>query len=275
MKAIIAYIPVIHQGYIEFLQKNQVDMVYVLGKSITNQFRPLQKDIRALDPDQIVTSILALKLAPQAMVIEKQELAELKVSQLIMPDETISRSIAQKYFPQLTITFDNIFLRWDEAKSTSPQLVKADEIIKTEDLEFIKQAEQLKNKSADWWRQVGALIVKEGKVILSAFNQHLPSEQQPYIDGDPRADFHQGEQIDKSTALHAEASLIAQAARQGVSLSGSSLYLTTFPCPNCAKLIANSGIKDIYFNEGYSMVDGERVLKSSGVKIIQVKSKDE
>lgn len=272
MKVIIAYIPVLHQGYIRFLEKNQVDKVFVLGQSITQQFRPLQKDIRALDPQMIVVSLQALQLVKEVVVLEATELDALVADEIIMPDEEICRQLAKVHFIGRKITFDPIFLRWDSQKSLSPVEVSVDKRITSDKLaeKFLNQAQVEAQKSADWWRQIGAVIAKDGQILFSGHNRHLPSEQQPYIDGDPRADFHKGEQIDKSTALHAEAGLIVEAAKQGVSLKGASLYVTTFPCPNCAKLVAHSGMKEVYFSEGYAMVDGERVLRDQGVEIIKV-----
>lgn len=273
MKTIIAYIPVIHQGYINFFSNNKPDIIYVLGKTITKEFRPLQKDIRALDPEQIVTTVLALKLAKKSVVIELDQIEKLQLDQVIMPDELVSRTIASRYFSKDKVKFDQVFLRWDSQKSLSPNQVEVDETV-TQSVAKKKLINLVKNeteKSADWWRQVGAMIVKEGEILLSGYNHHLPSEQQPYIDGDPRADFHKGEHIDKSTAMHAEAGLIAQAAKEGIKLEGTSLYVTTFPCPNCAKLIAYSGIKELYFSDGYGVLDGERVLRDKKVKIVRVK----
>jgi dCMP deaminase len=48
------------------------------------------------------------------------------------------------------------------------------------------------------------------------------------------------------------------------------LYVTVFPCPPCAKLIAYSGIKNVYCGGGYGVLDGEDILKSRGVKVFFV-----
>ena len=69
----------------------------------------------------------------------------------------------------------------------------------------------------------------------------------------------------------AEAGMIAEAAKKGVSLEGTEMYVTDFPCPVCAKQIAYSGVKKLYYTKGYSVLDGERILKDNGVRIIQVK----
>ncbi|NCS97095.1 MAG: deoxycytidylate deaminase, partial [Candidatus Pacebacteria bacterium] len=89
-------------------------------------------------------------------------------------------------------------------------------------------------------------------------------------DSDPRNSFHKGEHIELSTAIHAEAALIADAAKKGISLEGTQLYVTTFPCPACAKLIACSGITKLYFSEGYSMLDGEKILNDAGVLLSKI-----
>ena len=79
--------------------------------------------------------------------------------------------------------------------------------------------------------------------------------------------FVAGERQDLASTVHAEQYIIAKAAREGISVNGLSMYVTTFPCPVCAKLIACSGIKNIYFGEGGSNFDAKKVLESAGVKI--------
>ena len=105
---------------------------------------------------------------------------------------------------------------------------------------------------------------------MKVHNHAVPSEMMPYVEGDPRSDFSKGVNIELSTSFHCEAQLIAEAARKGVSLEDAELYVTTFPCPVCARLVAYSGIKKLYYADGYGVLDGERVLKSQGVEIIFV-----
>jgi dCMP deaminase len=117
---------------------------------------------------------------------------------------------------------------------------------------------------------VGALIVGENGVIDESWNHHLPTEYAPYIDGDPRNSFQRGDRPDLSTAIHAEASLIGRAARTGTSLEGTDLYVTTFPCPACARLIAESGIARCFFTAPYSLLEGDQILRSAGVELVWV-----
>ena len=60
-----------------------------------------------------------------------------------------------------------------------------------------------------------------------------------------------GERHELCRAIHAEQNAIIQAAIHGVAIEGSTLYCTHQPCILCAKMIINSGVKDIYFVEGY------------------------
>jgi len=115
---------------------------------------------------------------------------------------------------------------------------------------FLAEAEAEAEKSSDIWRHVGAVLVRNGEALLTAHNQHLPHAQTPYENGDPRNAFHKGDHIEISTAIHAEAALIAEAARKGIATEECDMYLTVFPCPPCAKLIARSGISTLYCGGG-------------------------
>ena len=57
---------------------------------------------------------------------------------------------------------------------------------------FLAHAQCLSAKSSDWWRQVGAIAARDGKILGSAWNHHHPTEYSPYIDGDPRDGFSRG-----------------------------------------------------------------------------------
>jgi dCMP deaminase len=88
--------------------------------------------------------------------------------------------------------------------------------------------------------------------------------------GDVRAQFHKGEQLELTTAIHAEALAIATAAKRGMTTLGAEILVTDFPCPVCARLIGAVGIKTVYYRRGYSLMDGEEILRAFGVKIIKV-----
>lgn len=271
-KAIVAYVPVLHEGYRAFFAKHaEIKTLYLLGNTVIERFRPLVKDIRRLDPALMKKAIETLGFFERVEVVE--DLKNIPAPILIMPDEDVSRDLAVEFFKDKEVIFDPIFLRWHRDNSVAEQSVLADQEIseKEFDKQMIETAEKEGAKSADWWRQVGGIIVKDGKIVMVGHNHHVPFEDLPNQQGDPRASFKQGINIEISTSLHCEAGLITAAARRGLSLEGLEMYVSDFPCPPCAKIVAYSGIKKLYYRRGYAMLDGLSILKDQGVKIIWVK----
>ena len=255
------------------MQKVQPDILYVLGKSFRSEIPVLQKDIRALDPQEIVIACKALNLAGDVKVLEKEDLGLLsKEHNIALANDEVMRYVADTYLKEIPVTFENIFLRWDKMAAVTAHPVTPTMTVSKGDFDrkLIGQARKNAQRSSDYWRQVGAVIVKEGEIILEGYNKHQPTENAPYIHGDPRGNFNAGEHIEVSTAFHGEASLIARAAQKGISLEGASIYVTTFPCPNCSILIIHSGIKAVYYADGYSNLNGEENLKLAGVQLIRV-----
>jgi dCMP deaminase len=276
---IIAYVPVLHEGYRRFFDKyKKAKILYLLGKDITGDYVSLQKDIRAMDPKIIKNSLKSWKRFSTIDILNKQKMIKLNNSklQIIMPDDEINKELSEKYFPNKNIIFDTTFLRWDKHKASQGNPVKIDQVISSDqfDQDIIEQLRFESKKSSDFWRSVGAAILKDRQIVLTRHNTAVPSELMPYVEGDPRGEFHKGVNIDLSTALHAEAGLIAEAAKKGLSLEGVELFVTTFPCPSCAKLIAYSGIRKIYYADGYGVLDAERILKSRGIEIVFVETKN-
>lgn len=68
-------------------------------------------------------------------------------------------------------------------------------------------------------------------------------------------------------AVHAEANTIAFAARHGVALEGSEMYVTHMPCLNCAKLIVNAGVERVIYKEPYRLTEGVELLKHAGIRV--------
>jgi dCMP deaminase len=271
---LVLYMPVVHSGYISFLQKYNNQPILILADEITQDFKPLRKDIRSLAADQILTVLKSLDLGSVVSVATKDQLATLNTStqKIIMPDEEPMHEIAAQFLDKADVHFEPVFLRWDSKKALSKKALEEHASTTNDQThqQFIQQAQQQAAKSVDQWRQIGAILVKDGEVTLTNRNRHLPDDYQPVYNGDPRGNFSKGMHIDLSTAQHAEAGIVAEAAKKGISMEGADLYVTTFPCPVCAKLIAETGLKTVYFGEGYSMVDGLKVLEEAGVKVVKV-----
>jgi dCMP deaminase len=279
---IIVYLPVIHKGYLQLFEKYKTADIFIANTSlidfIDQEFDYLRKEIRAITPQQAETSLESLLPKRQISLIGANDLMLLdnKDQEIILPNEDIFIWLAQNYLTKSNVKFDETFLRWNRKNTVKKNKVNSkktkDNNIKKILTKIIDTTKTDAKQSSDWWRQVGAVIFEESskKIITIAHNQHLPSPYTPYIDSDPRNSFHKGDNIDLSTAIHAEAALIANAAKKGISLKGTSIYVSTFPCPVCAKQIATSGIKKLYFSDGYSILDGETILQNSNVEIIKI-----
>jgi dCMP deaminase len=276
LKQILLYLPVLHGGYESFFERHSdAGAVLVLGAGFRAEFPSLAKDIRALAPERAARYLRGALPGVPVDVVEPDGLAAAVTGDpLVLPDEEVTRAIAARYGlgAGRELIFDTTFLRWDREWSKAQRPASFDGEIAVGDLPagLIARARRLAGNSSDWWRQVGAIAVRDGDLLGYAWNRHLPSEYSPYIDGDPRDGFSRGVRPDLSTALHAEAAIIAGAARDGVSLRGADLFVTTFPCPACARLVAEAGFARCYFAGPYSVLDGEGVLRAAGVRLLWV-----
>jgi dCMP deaminase len=275
-KSIVCYIPVLHEGYRRLFERHpDARELYVFGSDVIASYEHLIKDIRKLDPELVKKSIEAWGIFDRVTILDQGSIQTLQNEKapLIISDDDLSIELVQKYFINNPVEKDTIFLRWGIKKSIDPVEILSDlQISESEfDRKMIELALDEGTKAKDWWRRIGALAIKDGKIILQAHNQYVPSDQTPYDEGDPRSNFTGGKHLESSLAIHAEANLVAQAAKQGISLQGADIYCDTFPCPPCAKQLAYSGIRRVYYRNGYSVLDGERILKSQGVEIIFVK----
>lgn len=168
-----------------------------------------------------------------------------------------------------------------------PKIIKA----------HMKTAENYAGLSTAIRLQVGSIIVKDDRIISIGYNG-MPSgwdnncedkvwdkgaggwlspeefnEQYPYEENVELIDPDEGAfQIarryglkTKPEVLHAEANAIAKVARSSESAEGSVLFVTHSPCIECAKLIYQSGIKQVFYRDNYRSSDGIDFLKQAGV----------
>ena len=269
MSVVVAYVPVLHEGYRRFLEEHGSGRrVFLVGPELYVDFRPLAKDIRALDAHAMARAVGGLGIAAEVEVldVEGAERLAAHAPRIVLPDEDVSHRIADRWFERCEVAYDTVFLRWDKTKTV--QLLRPRARAARRD-ELAWAAEQAATASVDWWRQVGAAIRFADGTVRAAANEHHPHRLSAYAAGDPRSNFFKGVGYDLSTATHAEARLVAEAARDGRATAGAELYVTDFPCPACAKLIANAGIAKLCFREGYAVLDGQDVLEAAGVEIAQ------
>jgi dCMP deaminase len=129
---------------------------------------------------------------------------------------------------------------------------------------FMMIATQAATRSTCDRKHVGAVIVRDKTILSTGYNGS--------VRGMPHCDDvgHLMENDHCVATVHAEANAIIQAAKNGVAIDGADIYITASPCWNCFKLIANSGIKRIFYQEFYRDRRILDVSKKAGIKLIQV-----
>jgi dCMP deaminase len=269
--AILAFVPVLHQGYFDFLSKTDGD-IWIFGKELISDYVHLGRDLRVLAADEMKVALQAVLPSRKISVANKSNLRSWEYELTIMPDDEVCHDLAEKYLVGKKTEFVQVFLRWNKVITFKEHEVPAHRKITQESFhkEIMKLAFEEAEKSSDWWRQIASFIVKERKILLRTHNHHLPTDFHLSVNGDPRSNFDAGQHQDIFTSIHAEAEAIAKAAKDGISLKGASLYATTFPCPNCARLIGTAGIKTVYYSKGYSLLDAEKILDHFGVEVVLV-----
>lgn len=138
---------------------------------------------------------------------------------------------------------------------------------------FMDIAELVKTRSTCVRRQVGAIIVKDKQILTTGYNG-APKGLKHCLDigcDREKLNIPSGERHELCRAVHAEQNAIAQAACNGVSIKGATLYSTTRPCVLCAKLAINAGIKEIVYKGEYAFDMAMEILKEGNVDIKKYK----
>lgn len=145
-------------------------------------------------------------------------------------------------------------------------------------------------------RKVGCVIVKDNQVISFGYNGMPHGFDNKCEEDDIRyyenPDFalelieehgytcengccKKEDAITKREVLHAESNAIMKVAKSTMSCEGASLYTTTCPCFDCAKLIIQAGISEVYYTEDYRDMSGVELLKTAGIIVEQVNAWNE
>lgn len=107
-------------------------------------------------------------------------------------------------------------------------------------------------------RQVGALVVKDNRIISDGYNG-TPSGFENVCEEN---------NVTKPYVLHAEANAITKLARSHNSSDGATMYITASPCIECAKLIIQSGVKRVIYGEKYRLDEGINLLERAGIEVV-------
>lgn len=271
-KNLIIHIPVIHRGYLDFFRVNldKISNIYLINEELLEGLSEFKPDIASIDAEEAKELLKNLGFK-NISILSPNNIEEIKEKDLIFIQDEISRNLYNRYLRGKEVEWVSVFLRWDKEKVLSERPAEGIEASKDVfDISMMQEAQKEAQKTGDWWRQIGAVLVKNGEILIRGYNRDLPSDHTPYQVGEVRDFFKAGERHELASTIHAEENIIAQAAKKGISLEGTSIYVTVFPCPVCAKLIAFAGIKNLYFGGGGSNFDAKKVLDSAGIKIIYI-----
>jgi len=143
------------------------------------------------------------------------------------------------------------------------------------DRSFINIAKEIAKASKCVSKQVGAVIVKDGRILSTGYNgtptgyincsEHWKNEY--------TKDHHEWS---KTYEIHAEMNAIIWAARKGIAIEGGTIYVTLEPCSQCSKNLIASGIKKIVYEKSYEYTNSQiisKFLKDNGVIIKQITNK--
>jgi dCMP deaminase len=133
---------------------------------------------------------------------------------------------------------------------------------------YMRIAQLVAERSTCLRRKVGAIAVKEKRILATGYNG-APAGLPHCLDiGCLREQLKipSGQRHELCRGLHAEQNVIIQAAVHGVSIAGATIYCTTQPCLICTKMLINCGITAIYFAEGYPDDLAQEMLQEAGIK---------
>ncbi len=129
------------------------------------------------------------------------------------------------------------------------------------DLAYMKMAHEWRKLSYCKRKQVGALIVKDKRIISDGYNGTPSGFENVCEDENGYTKWH---------VLHAEANAITKVAASTQNSNGASLYVTLSPCKECSKLIYQAGIKKVFYTEAYKDKTGLVFLEKAGVDVVQI-----
>ena len=132
---------------------------------------------------------------------------------------------------------------------------------------FMDITEQVSHRATCDRKRVGAVIVKDRRILATGYNGSLIGAKHCDEVG------HLIENNHCIRTIHAEINAVAQCAKYGISCNGASLYVNTFPCWNCFKTCVNTGIKEIYYKDEYHSELKEKVLifsKQLDIKLTKI-----
>lgn len=135
---------------------------------------------------------------------------------------------------------------------------------------YMDVAERFAQLSSAQRLQVGAIVVKDDRIISIGYNG-MPSGWDNTCEFTVHArELGYVETVTKAEVLHAEANAITKLAKSTESGDGASIFVTHSPCIDCAKLIYQSGINEVYYKHDYRSTAGVDFLKKSNINVNKI-----
>ncbi|PKN73457.1 MAG: cytidine deaminase [Candidatus Cloacimonetes bacterium HGW-Cloacimonetes-3] len=136
---------------------------------------------------------------------------------------------------------------------------------------FMQMAYLASKRSTCLRRAVGAVLIRDNQIISTGYNGSPKGVPHCADTGCLREQQNvpSGERHELCRGVHAEQNAIIQAAINGNSTRGASLYCTHQPCSICARLIINAEIKTVFVSEAYPDALGEQLFREAGVELVQ------
>ena len=136
---------------------------------------------------------------------------------------------------------------------------------------YMEVAKTFANLSTAVRLQVGAIVVKDDRIISIGYNG-MPSGWDNVCEYEVMGDLgsHEKELKTKPEVLHAESNAIAKLAKSPESGEGATIFITHSPCIDCAKLIYQSGITTVYYEQDYRSTQGIDFLNKSNIEVVKV-----
>jgi dCMP deaminase len=134
---------------------------------------------------------------------------------------------------------------------------------------FMRIAFLIAERSTCLRRKVGAVIVKDKRILSTGYNG-APSGIQHCAKTEcirEKLKIPTGERHELCKGLHGEQNAIIQAAKMGVIINKASIYITNFPCFICSKQIINAGLKEVIYANPYNDKLSQSILKEAKIKI--------
>ena len=142
------------------------------------------------------------------------------------------------------------------------------------DTYFMSMAKLVATRSTCLRRSVGAVIVKEKRVLTTGYNGAPRGIKHCEETGCVRMENHieSGTRHELCRGVHAEQNAVIQAAYFGASVKDASIYITNFPCVLCAKILINAGIKEVIYLDDYVDPLSRKILEESNVVVRKFES---